>query len=1160
MYVELHAASAFSFLDGASLPETLVARAAALDMPVMALLDRDGVHGAPRAHQAAKAAGIRALVGAELTMRTGESGQHPGTSSLRPPLLWRLPVLVESAEGYRTLCRLVTQMKLAAPKGQGSLTLEDFEGQTRGLVALVGRAVLAVERHGVGGLLDQLVGLFGRRQVYVELQRHLARDEAADARILQSLAEAFKVPVLATNGVRFATPEDRPLYDVLTCIRHGTTLAHAGRRLAVNAERYLKSPAQMAALFRDLPAAVQATRELGDRLQFTLADLGYRFPDYPVPDGETQVGFLRRITDAGARWRYRPYHDRAQRQVARELDLIEKLDLAGYFLIVWDLVNFCRRNDILVQGRGSAANSAVCYSLGITAVDPVGMELLFERFLSEERGEWPDIDLDLPSGDRRERVIQYVFERYGPRGAAMTANVITYRGRSAAREVGKVLDCPPALIDRLARHVSPFEWQDPADTMTRHLREAGADVTAPQIRRFADLWVRMQDMPRHLGQHSGGMVVCQGRLDEVVPLENASMPNRVVVQWDKDDCADMGIVKVDLLGLGMMAVLQEAITVINAEGPADAPPRVDLAHLPADDPIVYRMLQEADTVGLFQVESRAQMATLPRLKPKTFYDLVVEVALIRPGPIVGQMVHPYLRRRKGEEAVTYAHPSLEPILKRTLGVPLFQEQLLRMAMAVAGFTGGEAEELRRAMGFKRSEARMRAIEQRLRAGMARNGITGETADAIVLSISSFALYGFPESHAASFALLVYASAYLKAYYPAAFYTALLNNQPLGFYHPATLIKDAQRHGVRFRPVDVQASCWNCTIEPDGAVRLGLRMVQGLREEAGRKMENRRSQVAPASMGQVGPASPRRGERMDTADQCPKCATDDASMIEVEAAGGQWRAYCNVCAHDWAGSMGASVGAEAGAQLVASGDAAAVSGPRFQSVDDLLAATGLRRDELNRLASLGALNSLGYDRRTALWDAERAARPSGDLFDLLEREGTPPVSVTAAASPVTGTPADPASAPIAAAVSRTPLAPMTPVERLTADYDGSGVTIGPHPMALHRRDLGLRGVLRSDQLPQTRAGRRVRVAGAVITRQRPGTAKGMVFLTLEDEVGLTNIIIRPDVFDRQRVLIVESPFLLVEGVLQQQDGVTAVRAERVAGLRGDEPSVPSHDFR
>ncbi len=1131
-YFELHAASAFSFLDGASLPEALVARAAALDMPAIALLDRDGVYGAPRAHQAAKAAGVRALVGAELTMRTGprECDTRPGVP-LRPPLIWRLPVLVESAEGYRTLCRLITQMKLAAPKGQGSLTLDDLEGQTRGLVALIGRAVLTVERHGVGGLLDQVVGMFGRRQVYVEVQRHLARDEAADARILQSLADAFKVPALATNGVRFATPGDRPLYDVLTCIRHGTTLAHAGRRLAVNAERYLKSPAQMAALFRDRPDALHATRDLAERLQFTLADLGYRFPDYPVAEGETQMGFLRRITDAGARWRYRPYHERAQRQIARELDLIEKLELAGYFLIVWDLVNFCRRHDILVQGRGSAANSAVCYSLGITAVDPVGMALLFERFLSEERGEWPDIDLDLPSGDRRERVIQYVFERYGPRGAAMTANVITYRGRSAAREVGKVLGCPQPLIDRLAKHVSPFEWQDPADTMARHLREVGADVTAPQIAHFADLWARLQDIPRHLGQHSGGMVVCQGRLDEVVPLENASMPNRVVVQWDKDDCADMGIVKVDLLGLGMMAVLQEAITVINAGGAPDASPRVDLAHLPADDPLVYRMLQEADTVGIFQVESRAQMATLPRLKPKHFYDLVVEVALIRPGPIVGQMVHPYLRRRKGEENVTYAHPSLEPILKRTLGVPLFQEQLLRMAMAVAGFTGGEAEELRRAMGFKRSEARMRGIETRLREGMARHGITGETADAIVLSITSFALYGFPESHAASFALLVYASAYLKTYYPAAFYMALLNNQPLGFYHPATLIKDAQRHGVRFRPVDVQTSGWNCAIEPDGAVRLGLRMVQGLREEVGRKMEERTSQVVPASPGQVGPASPRRGNPPLPPDQCPKCGTDDASMIEVEASGELWRAYCNVCAHDWAGHAPAAAPAETRGVDVAT---AVPAGPRFQSIDDLIAVTGLRRDEINRLASLGALNSLGYDRRAALWEAERAGRPAGDLFEGIERESSPPAPA--------------------------PLAPMTPVERLTADYDGSSVTIGPHPMALHRSDLALRGVLRSDQLPRTRAGRRVRVAGAVITRQRPGTAKGMVFLTLEDEVGLTNIIIRPDVFDRQRPLIVESPFLLVEGVLQQQDGVTSVRAERVAGLRGDEPSVPSHDFR
>ena len=587
----------------------------------------------------------------------------------------------------------------------------------------------------------------------------------------------------------------------------------------------------MAQLFADRPEAVAATRELADRLDYTMADLGYRFPDYPVPAGETQASFLRKVADVGARERYRPFHDRARAQIARELDLIEKLDLAGYFLIVWDLVNFCRQHDILVQGRGSAANSAVCYSLGITAVDPVGMELLFERFLSEQRGEWPDIDLDLPSGDRREQVIQYVYQRYGARGAAMTANVITYRGRSAAREVGKALGIDPGDIDRLAKVMNHFEWRDPNETMARNLRDVGLDPGDVRFRHFVELWARIQDLPRHLGQHSGGMVICQGRLDDVVPLEPASMPGRVVVQWDKDDCADLGLVKVDLLGLGMMAVLQDALAIVNR---STSPP-VDLAHLPPDDPEVYHLLQTADTIGVFQVESRAQMATLPRLKPTCFYDIVVEVAIIRPGPIVGQMVHPYLNRRRGGEPVTYPHPSLEPVLKRTLGVPLFQEQLLRIAMVVANFTGGEAEELRRAMGFKRSEARMKAIEVRLRDGMASNGITGAAADAIVLAISSFALYGFPESHAASFALIVYASAYLKAYFPSAFYAALLNNQPMGFYHPATLVKDAQRRGVRFRPIDVQVSQWDCVVEDDGAIRIGLRYVDGLRAEVGQRI-------------------------------------------------------------------------------------------------------------------------------------------------------------------------------------------------------------------------------------------------------------------------------------------------------------------------------------
>ena len=570
-------------------------------------------------------------------------------------------------------------------------------------------------------------------------------------------------------------------------------------RLWVNAERHLKSPAEIAALFKDLPDALAMTREVADRCEFTLTDLGYRFPDYPLPPGETPDSYLRALTYAGARDRWgRAIDDRTRRQLEHELAIIAKLQLAGYFLIVWDIVQFCRENQIMAQGRGSAANSAVCYALGITAIDAVKMELLFERFLSEERGEWPDIDLDLPSGDQREKVIQYVYRRYGERGAAMTANVITYRTRSAVREVGKVLGFPPEQIDKLARLNQAYEFRDDHDDIVALLRKGGVDVATPRIAMMIDLVRRIQSVPRHLGQHSGGMVIAAGPLDEIVPLEPASMPGRVVVQWDKEDCADLGIIKIDLLGLGMLAVLEQAIPMIREHEQVD----IDLAHLPADDPEVYKMLRAADTIGVFQVESRAQMATLPRMKPTKFYDLVVEVAIIRPGPIVGNMVNPYLERRNGRQKVTYPHPMLEPILKRTLGVPLFQEQVIRVAMTAAGLTGGEAEEVRRAMGFKRSQARMEKIERRLREGMAQKGIVGAPAEEIVRSITSFALYGFPESHSASFALIAYASAYLKCHHAAAFFASMLNCYPMGFYHPATLVKDAQRHGVTILPIDV----------------------------------------------------------------------------------------------------------------------------------------------------------------------------------------------------------------------------------------------------------------------------------------------------------------------------------------------------------------------
>src|SRR5688572_2511165 len=939
MYIELHTSSAFSFLEAASLPETLVAQAARYGYPAIALLDRDGVYGAPRFHRAAAAAGIKAIIGAELTIKIPSSLP----SSLTPhPSPLRVPVLVESAEGYRNLCRLITRMKMRAPKGEGALTLDELDGQTRGLIALAGRDLLGFQKYGVGGLVDPLVGVFGRGNVYVEIQRHLLRDEEADNRMLIDVAGTFHVPIVAANGVRFADPADRPLFDVLTCIHHKTTLAQAGKKLARNAERYLKPPEEMARLFRDLPEALMSAEALAERLEYTMADLGYRFPEYPVPPGETAMSFLRRLADLGARERYRPYHDRARVQIARELDLIERLDLAGYFLIVWDIVNFCRHNDILVQGRGSAANSAVCYSLGITAVDPVGMDLLFERFLSEERGEWPDIDLDLPSGDRRERVIQHVYEKYGRLGAAMTANVITYRGKSAAREVGKTLGIDPVQVDRLAKVMNQFEFVDPADTLHKRMREVGCDLDHPTFRWFAEMWTRMQDLPRHLGQHSGGMVICQGQLDSVVPLENASMPGRVVLQWDKDDCSDMGLVKVDLLGLGMMAVLQDAIQLVDGA--------VDLAHLPPDDPAVYKMLQEADTIGIFQVESRAQMATLPRLRPERFYDLVVEVAIIRPGPIVGNMVHPYLNRRAGREPVTYAHPSLEPILARTLGVPLFQEQLLRMAMVTAGFSGGQAEDLRRALGFKRSERRMKEVEIKLRAGMAKNGITGEVAEQIISSITAFALYGFPESHAASFALLAYASAYLKVHFPAAFYTALLNNQPMGFYHPATLVKDAQRRGVRFTGVDVQHSDWLCRVDEDGSVRLGLRYVSGLRQDIGLAIERAKGRE-------------QRAQKI-----CPKCGCDDETMIETVKAGSY---FCNTCSHDWAHPSRPTSPSRPTLPFEAP--------PRFKSVDDLVTRTGIRREELQTLADIGAFASFGYERREALWQIEKAVRPAGELF-------------------------------------------------------------------------------------------------------------------------------------------------------------------------------------
>src|SRR5437588_1390510 len=706
-YIELHARSAFSFLEGASTPEELIAVCSELKMPAMALLDRDGVYGAARFHLASKKIGIKAHIGAEVSV------QSTTFEDQRPKQVISIPLLVRNRTGYQNLCRLITLMKMRVPKhakpGECSVTPDELAAHAQGLVCLTGgsKGLLAKDFHhrghrGAQRNAEWLIDIFGKGNVYAELQRHFNRDEEARNHAVIEIARRLKLTLLATNGVCYATRRQRQVADVFTCIRNHGRLETAGRLLSMNSERFVKSPKEMAQLFADLPEAIANTTELSSRLEFTLQDLGYEFPKYPVPPDETMTSFLRRRTYEGARLRYdgrngSPTFERAQKQIERELALIGKLKLEGYFLIVWDIVQFCKQRGILVQGRGSAANSAVCYSLGITAVDPVGMELLFERFLSEERGEWPDIDLDLPSGDEREKVIQYVYKRYGERGAAMTANVITYRNRMAAREMGKALGFDPETLNKISAAVATWEFRDENDALDRRFRDAGLDLSHPRLRKYHELCLAVQDLPRHLGQHSGGMVICQGQLDSVVPLEPASMPGRVVVQWDKEDCADMGIIKVDLLGLGMMAVLKDSIELIRDHYDEE----VDLAHLPPDDRQVYSTLQQADTVGMFQVESRAQMSCLPRLRPVCFYDVVVQVAIIRPGPIVGQMVNPFLQRRQGREDVTYAHPSLEPVLARTLGVPLFQEQLLRMAMVVANFSGGEAEELRRPMAFKR---------------------------------------------------------------------------------------------------------------------------------------------------------------------------------------------------------------------------------------------------------------------------------------------------------------------------------------------------------------------------------------------------------------------------------------------------------------------------
>ncbi len=1034
-YVELHCHSGFSLLDGASNPETLVQRAAAIGMSAIALTDHDDLGGAVRWAEAGRECGVEAIIGLEATIEQSH-----------------LTLLAMDEAGYRNLSRLITLAR-SVERGAPSLTWRQLESHAAGLFCLTGcpcgdvpQRLARDDERGARERLGCLTSVFGGH-VAVECWDHALAEERAVVPKLIALAGELDLPWLVTNDVHYATPGGRLVHDVLTCLRHQTTLDLAGTLLRPSAEWYLKRPERIAHHWRHYPEALAMTRQVAERCAFRMGQLTPALPAFPTPPGVTSDEYLASLVAAGARERYGSrLTARHKDQLAHELGIIRRLGLAGYFLIVWDIVREANRLGVLAQGRGSAANSAVCYCLGITAVDPIGMELLFERFLSEDRREAPDIDVDFAHRDR-EQVIQYVYRRYGREHAAMVCESICYRGRAAVRDAARVLGFSVQQAERLAEEADRHSAGATAERLEQDgAASAGLDLGDRRVKMLARAVKGLHDLPRHRSIHVGGFVLSERPLAEIAPIEPAAMPERTVIQWDKDDLEPVRLIKIDLLGLGMLTLLQDGIKLLRAtRGVA-----IDLARLPMDDPAVYDMICRADTIGVFQIESRAQMNTLPRLAPRKFYDLVVEVALIRPGPIQGEMVHPYLRRRAGEEPIVYPHPALEPILERTLGVPLFQEQGMQVAITAAGFTPGEADELRRAMGHKRSHERMAKICAKLIDGMAKNGIEADVARRIFNQIAAFADYGFPESHAASFALLVYASAYLKHYYPVEFTCALLNAQPMGFYAPGTIVEDARRHGVPVRGVDVMTSAWDCTAEDGGqALRIGLRYVRGLGEKA--------------------------KDRLDPL----------------------------------------------------------LKGRRPATLAAWVTTSGLNVAQLRALAEAGAFDALWPDRRSALWELLKHAR------------GT--------AGPLTPAAADRRPAPVP---------PLAPIELTEADYRVTGLSPAGHPIRHLRDALRAEGVCPAAELARHKDGDWVTVGGLVICRQRPQTAKGFCFVTLEDETGLANVVITPKLFEAHRRLVVRASLLLVRGVLQEEQGVLNVRARTFAAPdpRGGAAFARSHDFR
>jgi len=1024
-YAELHAHSAYSFLDGASTPEELIEEAVRLDLRAIALTDHDGLYGVVRFAEAAKELNMRTVFGAELSLGNKVRTEDPDPPG--PHLL----VLARGPEGYRRLSRQLAAAHLAG--GEKGKPLYDFDTLTEAAGGhwhiltgcRKGHVREAFITHGPEAAekaLADLVDRFGADRVSIELTHHGQPLDDERNVALAALAPKFGVSVVATAAAHFAEPSRARLAMAMGAIRARHSLDEAAGYLAPLGGSHLRSGAEMARLFAHCPQVVMAAADLGERCAFALELIAPQLPPFDVPDGHTEDSWLRHLAMTGAHDRYGP-PDRAPRayaQVEHELEIIKTLKFPGYFLVVHDITRFCRQNDILCQGRGSAANSAVCYALGVTAVDPVANELLFERFLSPERDGPPDIDIDIES-DLRENVIQYVYDRYGRDYAAQVANVITYRGRSAVRDMARALGFSQGQQDAWSKQIS--RWNGLADSPDVE------DIPEPVI----DLALQISNLPRHMGIHSGGMVICDRPIADVCPVEWARMENRSVLQWDKDDCAAIGLVKFDLLGLGMLSALHYAIDLVAEHKGIE----VDLAKLDLSEPAVYDMLQRADSVGVFQVESRAQMATLPRLKPRIFYDLVVEVALIRPGPIQGGSVHPYIRRRNGLDPVTYDHPSMEAALRKTLGVPLFQEQLMQLAVDCAGFTAAEADQLRRAMGSKRSTERMRRLRGRFYDGMReRHGITGDVADRIYEKLEAFANFGFPESHALSFASLVFYSSWFKLHHPAAFCAALLRAQPMGFYSPQSLVADARRHGVTVRVPDVNASLAHATLENDGTeVRLGLGSVRHIGDELAERLVDERK----------------------------------------------------------------------------------VRGP-FSSLLDLTARLQLSVPQTEALATAGALGCFGISRREALWAAGAAAT---------QRPNHLPGIGSALGSPL--------------------LPGMTEVELSAADVWATGISPDSYPTQFLRDDLDALGVVPADRLLAIPDGTRVLVAGAVTHRQRPGTARGVTFLNLEDETGMVNVLCTPGVWARHRRVAQTAPAMLIRGQLQNATGAVTVVAERMGSI-------------